>query len=46
MYLRLRSALPYSKVSPRMGLKGFQGRSMVPKGPMVNPTTHASLRGG
>ena len=25
------------------GLNGFQGRSRVPKGPMVNPTTQASL---
>lgn len=29
-----------------MGLKGFQGRSMVPKGPMVKPTTHAKLQQG
>lgn len=43
MYFMPLSGLPYSNVSPRMGLKGFQGRSMVPKGPIVKPTTHASL---
>ncbi len=32
-----------SKVSPRMGLKGFQVRSLPPKGPMQKPATHASL---
>lgn len=40
------SGRAYSKVSPRMGLNGFQGRSMLPKGPMVNPATQASLRAG
>lgn len=33
-----------SKVSPRMGLKGFQVRSLPPKGPMQKPATHASLQ--
>ena len=32
-----------SKVSPRMGLKGFQVRSFEPKGPRQKPAIHASL---
>ena len=32
-----------SNVSPRMGLKGFHVRSLPGNGPIVNPTTHASL---
>ena len=32
-----------SKVSPRMGLKGFQVRSLLPKGPRQNPAIQASL---
>lgn len=40
------SGRAYSKVSPRMGLNGFHGRSRPPKGLMVKPTTHASLAAG
>lgn len=32
-----------SKVSPRIGLKGFQVRSLPPNGPMQKPVTHATL---
>lgn len=35
--------MPSSKVSPSIGLKGFQVRSLPGKGPMVKPTTHANL---
>ena len=37
-------SMPSSKVSPSMGLKGFQVLSLPGNGPMVKPTTHASLR--
>ena len=33
-----------SNVSPRMGLNGFQVRSLPPNGPMQNAVTHANLR--
>lgn len=43
---RKRTLLPTSSsnVSPRMGLNGFQVRSLPPNGPMQNAVTHANLR--
>lgn len=35
--------MPSSKVSPSIGLNGFHVRSLPGNGPIVNPTTQASL---